>query len=77
MKDTRTTVLILDDDKPGFLSFKEKSGVKHIASETECVITVQRTKGSDGRISCKWRTVNLENNLRNAIPDEDYKQVHE
>lgn len=75
MKDTRTTVLILDDDKPGFLSFKSKVNVKHIASEEDCVLTVQRTKGSDGSISCKWRTVNLENPHRNAVAGVDYVEA--
>ena len=57
-------MLILDDDKPGFLSFtgENKSGknnIKHVATEKECKITVYRSKGSDGKISCKYRTVEI------------------
>ncbi len=41
-RDTRCTVLILDDDKPGFLSFGEgkRTNVKHVASEDKCVVKV-------------------------------------
>lgn len=57
-KDTRTIVTIIDDDKPGFLSFNEKKGsIKHIATEEECTVGVVRTNGSDGKITCRYRTV--------------------
>lgn len=73
-KDTKCTVLILDDDKPGFLSFGSKTAnIKHIATEEICKVTVHRTKGSDGKISCKWRTVQLANQVgRVAEPDKDF-----
>jgi len=32
-KDTRTRVTIIDDDKPGQISFKDSSGLKALASE--------------------------------------------
>lgn len=77
-KDTRCIVLILDDDKPGFLSFGEgkKTNVKHIATEEQCVITVHRTKGTDGKISCNFKTVQISKATgRVAVPGEDY--VHQ
>ena len=56
-KDTECVVLILDDDKPGFLSFAHgNNSKKHVASEANCIIKVQRTKGSDGKISCSYKT---------------------
>lgn len=75
LKDTRCVVLILDDDKPGFLSFGEgkRTNVKHVATEEKCTIKVYRSKGSDGRISCRFRTVQLANQVgRMAEPGKDY-----
>ena len=58
--DTKAVVTIIDDDKPGFLSFQEKrSNIKHVSTEEECVIVVDRTNGSDGRITCQFQTVEL------------------
>lgn len=76
-KDTKCTVLILDDDKPGFLSFgSKKTNVKHIATDSTCNITVKRTKGSDGKISCKYRTIQLANQVGHVgEPGKDY--VHQ
>ena len=48
---------IIDDDKPGFLSFQEKrKDIKHVATEEFCKIIVDRTNGSDGRITCQYET---------------------
>ena len=53
-------VTIIDDDKPGFLSFAEKrNNIKHIATEEVCKIVVDRTNGSDGRITCEYETIIL------------------
>lgn len=74
-KDTKCVVLILDDDKPGFLSFGEgkKNNIKHVATEKECVVRVHRTKGSDGKISCHYRTIQISNATgRIGKPGEDY-----
>ena len=53
-------MLILDDDKPGFLSFGEghrTNSITHVATDKECLVKVHRTRGSDGKISCYYRTV--------------------
>lgn len=73
-KDTVCVVLILDDDKPGFLSFGHGNNqVKHVASEKNCSITVQRTKGSDGKITCNYRTISVQNSTGRVAKDgEDY-----
>ena len=43
-KDCRTTVTIIDDDKPGILGFEKKNfpSLKHIATEPECIVKVIR-----------------------------------
>ncbi len=77
-KDTRCVVLILDDDKPGFLSFGEgkKANIKHVATEEKCVVRVQRSKGSDGKISCKYKTVQVSQAAgRFGTPGEDYEHT--
>jgi len=74
-KDTHTLVTIIDDDKPGFLAFDQKKGsLKHIATEENCSVLVVRTNGSDGKISCKYRTVQLTTTTsRLAVPGRDYE----
>jgi len=77
-KDTRCQVLILDDDKPGFLSFggegkKSKVSVKHIATDRKCIVKVHRSKGSDGIISCKYKTVEIPITTgRTAVAGRDF-----
>lgn len=77
-KDTKATVTIIDDDKPGFLSFAEKrKDIKHVATDKECKIIVDRTNGSDGRITCQYETFTPErlNQGRAAEPGVDYEHV--
>ena len=74
-EDTRTTITIIDDDKPGTLGFATRS-VKAIASEKRVEIVVERKDGCDGEISCEWETCNLGedgSSGREARPGEDYK----
>lgn len=71
-KDTSTTVTILDDDKPGVLAYKEKGVHKHIATEPECRIAVQRLHAADGHIECKYKTIELSKSDRTATPGKDY-----
>lgn len=75
--DTQTLVTIIDDDKPGFLAFEgKKTSVKHVRSEAECRVTVARTNGSDGKISCQYRTVQVSTvAARSAVPGRDYEHV--
>lgn len=67
---------IIDDDKPGFLSFNEKrNNIKHVATEEECTIIVDRTNGSDGRITCSFETVELKDmpEHRRGLRDVHYE----
>jgi solute carrier family 8 (sodium/calcium exchanger) len=70
--DTRTTVTILDDDKPGVLAFKEKGVYKHIATDKECRISVQRLHAADGIITCQFKTIEISKSDRTATPGKDY-----
>jgi hypothetical protein len=74
-EDTRTRVTILDDDKPGMLVFEEKKAVRHPATERECIVTVNRVQGTDGRITVKYKTVPLGAGDQQAKPDIDFKPV--
>ena len=69
---------IIDDDKPGFLSFQEKrSNIKHVATEEECSIVVDRTNGSDGKITCQFETIELEHmpDHRRALKGVHYEHA--
>ena len=69
-------VTIIDDDKPGFLSFKEKrNNIKQVASDSKCEIVVDRTNGSDGKITCKYKTIELKDIIahKKAVEHLDYE----
>jgi hypothetical protein len=47
--DTVTSILIIDDDKPGNLAFAQKKGqIRHVATNPVCEVEVSRTGGADG-----------------------------
>ena len=71
--DTRTRVTILDDDKPGVLVFEEKKSLRHPANVRECVVVVNRIQGTDGAISVKYKTVQMDNTAQTATPGVDYE----
>ncbi|KAK6626785.1 hypothetical protein RUM44_009262 [Polyplax serrata] len=50
-------ITILDDDKPGIISF-EKRGVLVKESAGVAILNVRRKFGADGEVSVKWRTIN-------------------
>lgn len=75
--DTRTTVTILDDDKPGVLAFKQKGVHKHIATDRDCRIDVQRLHAADGQITCKYKTIELSKSDRTATPGKDYIHIED
>ena len=74
-EDTRTRVTILDDDKPGMLVFEEKQTVKHPANETDCIVTVNRVQGTDGKIKVKYKTVTMGSGDQSAKPGIDYEET--
>ena len=74
-EDTRTRITILDDDKPGMIVFKEKKVLKHPANDAVCVVNISRINGSDGKISCKFKTIPLGSGDQRAKEDVDYKPI--
>lgn len=75
-KDCRTRVTIIDDDQPGQVSFEESKGIKALASQTDETIDVvlQRKKGSDGRVTVDWKTVELDESEHTATEGVDYEK---
>jgi len=73
-KDVRCKITIIDDDNPGVLSF-EKPEIRVLASEPEAKITVVRKNGCKGTISCRFKTVDVEDREKRAIPGEDYEKT--
>ena len=74
-EDTRTRVTILDDDKPGMLVFEEKQTMKHAANDAECIVTVNRVQGTDGKIKVKYQTVPMGSGDQQAKPGIDFEEV--
>jgi hypothetical protein len=55
--DTRTTISIIDDDRPSVISFKEKGIIEHFASDRHVRVSVQRLYHPDSKVTVKYRTV--------------------
>jgi len=64
-------VTIIDDDRPGVLAF-ESAILKHDASESKCKIVVKRLHDTDGQISVKYRTIQIDKSSNTATPGVDY-----
>lgn len=80
--DTKTVISILEDDRPGQLSFEETE-IKVFRKQKKFFVKILREEGTDGRISCLLKTEAMyeqgheTEGLKNAIPFEDYEQKHE
>ena len=74
-EDTRTRVTILDDDKPGMIVFKEKKIIRHPANEAKCIVDISRIQGSDGTITCKYKTIPMGSGDQKAKEEIDYIPV--
>jgi len=75
--DTRCKVTILDEDFPGVLGFKD-TDIRVSKNQENADITIIRSEGADGKISCMIRTEALHNNLNTgAVEFEDYLPKHE
>jgi hypothetical protein len=59
-KDTKTKVTIIDDDKPGQISFKEDKIIKALASERHVEVMLLRKNGSDGEVMVDFETIELD-----------------
>ena len=76
-KDTRTRVTIIDDDKPGQISFEETKGIKVLAGQsgepTVCEVVLLRKNGSDGKVTVDYKTIELDESDHTATAGVDYK----
>ena len=70
-EDTRCRVTIIDDDRPGCLTF-ETTTMKHAAVETKCKVRVNRIHAFDGQVTCKYRTLQIDDSSATATPGKDY-----
>jgi len=70
--DARTKITILDDDKPGQISFKEDKAIKAIATEKFADIYIVRKNGSDGVVTVEYSTEQIDDTPHTATPKIDY-----
>jgi len=73
--DTRTTVTIIDDDRPGVFSFAVKDLIRHPANQPQCRVLVQRLHASDGAVKVQFRTIQVDKSTRTATPGIDYEET--
>lgn len=71
-EDTRCRVTIIDDDKPGQISYKESEIIKVPADSEFAEIVIQRTHGSDGTVKVDFETVELDKSESTATENVDY-----
>lgn len=74
-RDTRTTVTIIDDDKPGFLCFQEENSIQADATQPFVEVVVVRKSGADGKVTVEYETVQLDDSPHTATPGVDYEEV--
>eukprot|EP00347_Sterkiella_histriomuscorum_P010084 403338741 len=73
-KDVKCSITIIDDDNPGALSFvKAELGV--MTTDYEARITVIRKNGCKGHVTCRFKTVEVEDKDKRAIPGIDYEKT--
>lgn len=70
--DTKTTITIIDDDKPGHICFEETNVIKALATNEVAEIVIIRKNGSDGTVTVEYETVQLDSSEHTATPDVDY-----
>lgn len=69
---------IIDDDQPGHIGFQEtKSTIKCLASDDYAEIVLVRKNGTDGRVTVKYKTVELDSNTGTAKQGTDYTHVED
>lgn len=69
--DSRTEVLIIDSDRPGILTFKERL-VKVNESDDFAEVKVMRVDGSDGLVGCRYFSKEKEDEVDRAVAGEDF-----
>ena len=74
-QDCKSRVTIIDDDKPGQISFKEEKTIKAIASENNAEIVIVRKNGADGRVTVDYETVQIDATAHSATQGLDYEHT--
>jgi solute carrier family 8 (sodium/calcium exchanger) len=79
-KDCKTRVTIIDDDKPGQLCFEETKVIKAVApekdqKESQVDVVILRKNGSDGEVTVKYETVQLDRTDNTATEGVDYDRA--
>lgn len=69
--DTQTEVIIIDSDRPGILTFKERL-VKVNESDDFAEVKVMRVDGSDGLVGCRYFSKEKEDEVDRAVAGEDF-----
>jgi len=71
-RDTRTRITIIDDDKPGQISFVSKTAITAIARSQVATVEIKRDNGSDGVVTVDFKTEVLDNSSSTATPGVDF-----
>ena len=72
--DTETEVIIIDNDRPGVVTFKQRL-VKVSENEDFAEILVMRVEGSDGLIGCRYFSREKEDEVDRAVAGIDFHAV--
>jgi solute carrier family 8 (sodium/calcium exchanger) len=73
-RDTQTEVIIIDNDHPGVLTFKERL-VKASENQDFAEVILQRVEGSDGLVGCRYYSKEKDDELDKAVAGEDFHPV--
>lgn len=77
-RDTKCKVTIIDDDQPGHIGFQEtKNTIKVLASDEFAEIVLVRKNGTDGRVTVKYKTVELEATENGIVKEKAYEHVED
>ena len=72
-RDTECRITILDDDEPGQIAFANPN-VRHAATFNECAIVVKRIHESDGQVSVRYKTIEIDQGERTARASIDFEK---
>ena len=72
--DCKTKVTIIDDDQPGKLGFSTRI-TKTRGKDKAAKLKILRQAGTDGEVTVKFKTVEMQGISCPAIPGEDYMAV--
>lgn len=76
-KDTETRVTIIDDDKPGHISYQETKAISALAGTGEAEVVLERKNGSDGIVTVHFKTIELDESEHTASAGVDFEHVNE